>query len=113
MAPPPRPAHEDDPDSLARILLHSATAAGARALRAPGGTLEVGRPADFFTVDLRDPSVAGAGSSLAAIVFGLQRTAIRDVAVGGRLVVQNGRHPAAEEIVDQFDHVQRALWCKT
>jgi len=33
---------------------------GARRLGATGGALEVGRPADFFTVNLFDPSIAGA-----------------------------------------------------
>ena len=101
---------QEDPDRLAQELLRSATAAGARSLGAPGGALEVGRPADFFTVDLRDSSVAGAGSCLSAMVFGLQRTAIRDVAVSGRMVVRDGRHPAAGEIVDHFEKVQRELW---
>ncbi len=33
--------------------------AGAASLSAPGGILGVGRPADFFTVALDDPSIAG------------------------------------------------------
>jgi formimidoylglutamate deiminase len=102
----------DDPDGLAQKLLYSATVAGAQSLRAPVGVLGVGHPADFFTVDLRDPSIAGAGNSLAAIVFGLQRTAICDVAVAGRMIVRDGRHPSADEIVDHFDNVQRELWSK-
>jgi formimidoylglutamate deiminase len=54
-----------------------------------GGKLEAGSPADFFTVDLDDLSIAGAtpDSLLANIVFSLSRTAVRDVFVGGRQIV--------------------------
>jgi formimidoylglutamate deiminase len=43
-------------------LFSCATVAGARSLGAPGGSLEPGRPADFFTVALGGPSLAGADS---------------------------------------------------
>jgi formimidoylglutamate deiminase len=78
----------------------------ARAMFAPG------RPADFFTVDLDDPSIAGASREdlLPAIVFSLARTAVREVAVGGRLVVEGGRHIASHEIVARFKALQRKLW---
>ena len=74
--------------------------------------LKSGRPADFFTVALDDPSLAGAspGSLLSHIVFSAERTAVRDVAVGGKFVVRDGRHPLAGEIVDEFIRVQKELW---
>ena len=99
-------------DALARRLFTSATETGAASLRVPAGSLEVGRQADFFTVDLDDPSLAGAGSGalLNHIVFSLERTAVRDVAVGGKLVVRDGRHPLAEQITREFAEVQRDLW---
>jgi formimidoylglutamate deiminase len=99
-----------DADGLAAVLLRSATAAGARCLGARVGSLEPGLFADFFTVDLRDPSIAGAGTSLAAFVFGLERTAIRDVIVGGKAIVRDGLHPAAAEAAIKFGEVQRGLW---
>ena len=46
--------------ALASQLFECATANGAASLNAPGGILEAGRAADFFTVDLDDPSIAGA-----------------------------------------------------
>lgn len=97
---------------LARRLFHSATVSGAASLGAPGGELEPGRPADFFTVDLSDPSIAGAdaGSLLNQIVFALERTAVREVGVNGKLIVCDGRHPLQEEIGNQFAAVQRDLW---
>ncbi len=103
---------DSTPDSLARVLLRSATEAGAESLGAPGGKLEAGRPADFFTVDLNDPSLAGANSEslLSHIVFSIQRRAIRDVCVGGKFVVRDGEHERAREIVQGFKTVQRTLW---
>jgi formimidoylglutamate deiminase len=105
-------APDPDHDSLARRLFASATETGAASLNAPGGSLEVTRPADFFTVDLDDPSIAGAGpgSLLNNIVFSLERTAVRDVCVGGDLVVRDGCHPLKDEIVRQFSGVQKTLW---
>jgi formimidoylglutamate deiminase len=75
----------------------------------------VGAPsdaADFFTIDLDDPSIAGAGedSLLSAIVFSGGRAAIRDVIVGGHRIVEEGRHRLQGEIVKQFAAVQRKLW---
>jgi len=73
----------------AQLLFECATVNGARSTGAPGGALEVGRPADFFTVDLDDPSIAGASRDdlLPAIVFSLSRAAIHEVVVGGKPIV--------------------------
>lgn len=96
----------------AKVLFSCATEAGAASLGASGGSLEAGRPADFFTVALDDPSLAGASpeSLLSHIVFSAERTAVRDVAVGGKFAVQDGRHPLANEIIDEFTGVQNELW---
>ena len=96
----------------ARHLFACATEAGARSLRAPGGSLEVGRPADFFTIALDDPSIASSdrASLLAYIVFSAERTAVRDVAVGGKFVIRGGRHPLAGEITHGFIRLQHDLW---
>ncbi len=99
-------------DSLARRLFASATEAGAASLGAPSGRLEVNRQADFFTVDLNDPSIAGAGpeSLLSNIVFSLEKTAICDVCVGGELVVRDGAHQLERDIVSKFGTVQKDVW---
>jgi formimidoylglutamate deiminase len=93
-------------------LFKSATESGARSLGLTNGSLEAGRAADFFTVDLNDCSVAGAdlGSLLGHVVHSLERTAVRDVGVAGELVVCEGRHRFEEEIVRDFGMVQRNLW---
>lgn len=96
----------------ATALFHTATVTGARSLGATGGALEVGRPADFFTVNLHDPSIAGADaeSLLAHVVFGLERRAIRDVWIGARQRIANGRHLLHGAIVGRFVVAQKRLW---
>ena len=93
-------------------LFESATESGARSLGSPGGALEVGRAADFFTIDLNDCSVAGASreSLLAHVVYSLEKTAIRDVCVAGERIIEDGRHRVQQEVVDGFGEVQRNLW---
>ncbi len=105
----PRAALLQDPVTA---LFHAATFTGARSLGATGGALEVGRPADFFTVNLYDPSIAGADPEtlLANIVFALERRAIRDVWIGARQRVTNGRHPVHGPIVGRFVDLQKRLW---
>jgi formimidoylglutamate deiminase len=98
--------------ALAARLFHCATINGAQSIAAPGGALEAGRPADFFTVDLNDPSIVGAtlDDLLSNIVFSLSRTAIRDVVVGGKRIIEDGRHQQQEEIVERFKALQKKLW---
>jgi hypothetical protein len=88
-------ADDGDRESLARRLFHCATESGARSLGVEVGSLEVGRPADFFTVDRDDLSIAGAdqASLLSNAVFAAGRAAIRDVFVGGRAVIEDERQP--------------------
>jgi formimidoylglutamate deiminase len=103
---------DDGPSAIARRLFASATRSGAESIAAPGGTIEAGRPADFFTVDLNDPSIAGASSDdlLSAIVFSLSKSAVKDVVVGGKQIVEDGRHSQQEEIVERFKKLQKKLW---
>jgi formimidoylglutamate deiminase len=103
----------DGPTSLAARLLDSATIHGAESIGARGGgELAPGRPADFFTIDLNDPSIAGASTEdlLPCIIFSLGRAGVRDVFVGAQPVIENGEHRAALEIVQRFAALQRRLW---
>jgi formimidoylglutamate deiminase len=97
---------------LAQRLFACATTNGARALAVPAGDLSIGSLADFFTIDLRDPSVAGHSASdlLPLVVFGLERTAIRDVAVGGRLIVRDRRHALADQVISRYAEIHAAVW---
>jgi formimidoylglutamate deiminase len=74
---------------LAQRLFDCATINGAASIGFDGGRIAPGAPADFFTVDLNDLSIAGASVDdlLTNIVFSLARTAVRDVVVGGKRIV--------------------------
>jgi formimidoylglutamate deiminase len=106
------PEGDDSASGLARKLFDCASASGARSINSPGGHLEAGRAADFFTIDLNDPSIAGATHDdlLSGIVFGLARTAVREVYVGGKQIVADGRHESQQEIIERFAALQRRLW---
>jgi formimidoylglutamate deiminase len=97
---------------IAELLFDCATKNGARSIGAPGGSLQPGKAADFFTIDLDDPSIAGAAADtlLAGIVFSLSRAAVREVVVSGKPIVSEGQHLVQEEIVERFSELQKRLW---
>ena len=101
-----------DAPKLALQLFDCATINGARSINAPGGALEPGKPADFFTVALDDPSIAGASPDklLANIVFSSSRAAVREVVVGGKPIVSEGRHLSQGNVVERFSELQKRLW---
>jgi formimidoylglutamate deiminase len=102
----------DAKSALAARLFECATVNGGKSINAPVATHETDEPADFFTVDLNDPSVAGAAEEdlLAHIVFSLSKTAVKDVVVGGKRIVEDGHHAQQEEIVGRFKALQKRLW---
>lgn len=105
--------HDLQPGAVTPAALwHAATFVGARSLGATGGALEVGRPADFFTVGLHEPSLAGADGDtlLAHVLFSLERRAIRDVWIGARQRLAGGRHVNQGPIVGRFADLQQRLW---
>ncbi|MGQ0760637.1 MAG: formimidoylglutamate deiminase [Acidobacteriota bacterium] len=97
---------------IAALLFDCATVNGARSIGSPSGTLDAGKPADFFTIDLSDPSVAGAAPDdlLSSIMFSASRAAVREVAVGGKPIVSDGQHLIQEEVVERFGELQKRLW---
>jgi formimidoylglutamate deiminase len=99
-------------EPLAARLFCCATANGALALGVPSGDLTPGNPADFFTVDLNDIAIAGhsAEDLLSMLVFSLPRSAVCDVAVGGKMIVRDGRHESAGEIVAKYTELHRKVW---
>lgn len=106
-------------EPLAARLFACATTSGAHSLAVPAGELRPNAAADFFTIDLRDPSIAGhsaahsSGDLLPLIVFALNRSAVRDVAVHGRLVLRDGQHPLQHEIVSRYAEVHAKVWQDT
>jgi len=103
---------ERERSSVATRLFESVTRQGASSIGWSTGVIEEGRAADFFTVDLNDPSIAGAQEDdlLAAIVFSCSRSALRDVFVGGKQIVTDGRHRDQDEIIQRFRALQLKLW---
>ena len=98
--------------AIATRLFDCATTNGARSIGASGGALEAGRPADFFTVALDDPSIAGASPDdlLSSIVFASTRAAVREVVVGGKPIVSEGQHLIQDDVVERFNELQKRLW---
>lgn len=96
---------------LASLLFSAATTAGARSLHLETGLLEPGRPADFFTVDLADCSIAGSlpEELMTNIIFSMSRSAIQHVAVDGKITIDQRRHPMQAEIVEAFHRIQQRL----
>ncbi len=99
-------------EPLAARLFGCATINGARLLSIASGELKPGNPADFFTVDLNDVAIAGhsAEDLLSMLVFSLPRSAVRDVAVSGRMIVRDGEHELTAEIVAQYTDIHRKVW---
>jgi formimidoylglutamate deiminase len=97
--------------ALAARLFDCATVNGAQSIGAPGGALVPGSAADFFTVDLNDPTIAGASENdlRSAIVFSSSRAAVREVVVGGKQIVADGRHDNQEQIVERFNSLQTKI----
>jgi formimidoylglutamate deiminase len=95
-------------DTIGTSLFRAASRNGYAALGLNAGSLSPGQPADFFTIDLNDLSILGVDpeSLTAQAVFALSKSAIRDVAVQGRLILQDGHHPQEEEIKSRYRSVQ-------
>ena len=93
-------------------LLRYATAHGARALGVDAGRIEVGAQADFYTVDLTHPVIAGwTDDSLAGVMtFSAPAQAVADVWVGGVRRVTDGRHALDGVSVITFRDVARRLF---
>jgi formimidoylglutamate deiminase len=100
------------PQPIANRLFDCATRNGARSLGIASGDLIAGNYGDFVTVALDDLSIAGSSPSelLPILTFGMNRTAIRDVAVNGRLILKDGHHALEEEIVARYKSLHDRVW---
>ena len=97
---------------LAARLFECVTIHGAASLQVASGELKPGAFADFFTVDLKDVSIAGnsADDLLPIIVFSLNRSAIRDVVVNGRVILRDQMHEQYEEILSRYRELHEKIW---
>lgn len=89
-------------------LLDAATWAGHTSLGYPdAGRIAVGHRADLVTLDQASPRTAGTGSDEGTVVFAATAEDVRQVMVGGRVVV---RHSDREEIGHELDAAVGRLW---
>ncbi len=102
----------EDRPAIAPLLLRCATRTGAEALGTAAGNLRAGELADMVTFALNDLSIAGhhETSLLPALVFGAERSAVRDVMVAGRFILRDGHHPLEEEIVRRYRELSDRVW---
>lgn len=98
--------------STAARLFDIALASGAASAGLSAWGLQRGARADFLVLDAQDPCLLGVPSShtLDALVFSSPGDAIRDVAVGGELVIRNRRHADQDAIARRFARAMAELW---
>ena len=97
---------------LPAALLSMATTEGYRRLGWPeGGRIAVGALADLTTVALDSPRLAGtpADQVVASVVFGASAADVHHVVVGGRKVVQEGRHLFVD-VARELEHSITDVW---
>ena len=85
-------------------LYRMAAAGGAAALGRPIGVLETGHRADLVVLDAESPVLFGKADDriLDAFVFAGNQNLVRDVMVGGRWRVREGRHEAEDSVLKGF-----------
>jgi formiminoglutamate deiminase len=93
-----------DCPSTGRTLFDAARRGGAQALGSGGHDLAPGARADFVTLDLSHPTLAGRGGDalLDAFVFADGRGMIDGVWCSGRQWVHGGRHVAREAVARRY-----------
>ena len=89
---------------VGQFLYTLAAGGGARALAQPIGAIARGRRADFVVLDADDPALVSqaVGDALDAAIFGPCRRPVRDVIVGGRWVVRDGRHQDERAVLEGY-----------
>lgn len=90
--------------SVGAALYRAALAGGARALGRPIGRLASGCRADLVVLDQALPTLLGKTGDvlLDAAVFAGNANPVRDVMVGGRWVVAEGRHVAEQAVLKRY-----------
>lgn len=95
---------EGEGSSTGAALYKATLAGGAAALGHPIGALLPGHFADFVTLDDEAPTLTGASGDavLDGWIFSGGKSLVRSVSVGGREVVQDGRHIEGESIAASY-----------
>lgn len=92
-------------------LYRAALEGGRRALGRPIARIEAGSRADLLVLDGGHPALCGkAGDDLlGGLVFAASDNPVRDVMIGGRWVMREGRHPDQEAILERYGRTIRRL----
>lgn len=102
-------AEEDASTGFA--LWRNASAGGAQACGRAIGRIATGCRADLVTLDPDHPALVGktAAAMLDSAIFAANALPLRDVLVGGRKVVAEGRHVARDAVAKRFVATMRRL----
>ncbi|MCU4179196.1 formimidoylglutamate deiminase [Bosea sp. BH3] len=97
--------------STGLALWQAACAGGAQACGRAIGRIAPGCRADFITLDTDHPALVGRSGAEAidSAIFAANALPLRDVVVGGRRVVAEGRHIARDSVRARFSGVMRRL----
>ena len=94
-----------------RLLYDAALAGGAQASARPVGAIAPGMRCDLVELDPDHPNLTGQRGDmlLDAWIFAGNANPVRTVIVGGRAVVESGRHIRAMEVAENFTRSMRRL----
>jgi formimidoylglutamate deiminase len=97
--------------STGRNLFDIAVMGGAQACGFNGGSIKVGKRADFVVLDTAHPLLCERDGDeiLDSWIFSGNENPVLDVYVGGRRVVKDGRHAQEEQIGSQFRLMMKEL----
>jgi formimidoylglutamate deiminase len=98
-------------DRLERHSGRRLCAGGAQACGRAIGRIAIGCRADLVTLDLDHPALVGRAGELAldSAIFAANALPLREVRVGGKTLVRDGRHHARERVRARFAQVMRKL----
>jgi formimidoylglutamate deiminase len=98
--------------STGRQLLEHAQLGGAQACGITAGQLAVGHRADLVVLDSEHPLLAARSGDalLDSWIFAGNTSVVRDVVVGGRVIVQSGHHANEDAIARRFKDTLRKLF---
>ena len=97
----------EDPSALAARLAEIGSLGGARALGLDTGELRVGAMADLIAIDL-DHTALATGPVLPNVIFSGGPELVREAWVGGRQLLEGGRHPGRREIIEAANRALQA-----
>jgi len=97
--------------SVGTTLWTEAASGGARALNRSMGTIAPGARADLVVLDPDHINLVGRSGErlLDAFIFAGSGQMVKNVMVGGRWIVREGRHPDEAQIAARYRQVQKKL----